>query len=252
MSFKAGHGLGGPGFNGVRRGDDPHGFAGHGQEDGGLALPGQLVLVGGEGFGGDALAGEKGQVSQEDLLALDPGLDPQARHGLEILHPGQGQILRLSGVGDGLGQGVLRFFLQGRGLGQDCVGAPALPGVDVGHLGGAPGEGAGLVEDHGGEAVGPLQGFAAPEQDAQFGAPARAHHDRGGGGQPHGAGAGDDEHRHHADDGPAEGGRRPPEVPDQKGQGRQAHDHRARRSPPPGPPGARWGPCWSGPPPPAG
>ena len=121
------HGLGGLGLNGIRGGDHPHRFSRHGQEDRGLALPGQLVLVSGEGFGGDALAGEKGQVSQEGLLALDKGLDPQARYGLKAIHPGQGQILGLSGVGDGLGQGVLRFLFQGCGVGQDCINAPALP-----------------------------------------------------------------------------------------------------------------------------
>ena len=180
----------------------------------------------GEGFGGDLLLGHKGEIPQQHFLARHPGLHPQPRQGLEFLHLGQNQVFHRGGVGHGFGQGVLRFGLQGRGQGQNLVGAPTLPGMEVGDLGRAPGEGAGLVEDHGGEAIGPLQGFAAPHQDAQFRAPAGAHHDRGGGGQPHGAGAGDDEHRHHADQGPGDGRGRAPEEPGQEGEGRQAHDHR--------------------------
>ena len=113
------HGLGRPGLDGVRRRDHPHGKARHGQEDGGLALPGQPVLVVGKFFGGDTLLAEKGQVPQERLLAVDFGLHPHPRYGLKVIHPGQGQILGLGGAGDGLGQGMLGFFLQGRGMGQD-------------------------------------------------------------------------------------------------------------------------------------
>ena len=173
ICFKAGHGLGGPGLQGVGRGDHPHGFAGHGQKDGGLALPGQLVLLGGEASEAMSFLGEKGQIAQEHFLALDPGLHPQPRHGLEVLHPGQGQVLAAAAWVTASARGCSDLASRAAAWARTCVGAPALPGVDVGHLGGAPGEGAGLVEDHGGEAVGPLQGLAAPHQDAQFGAPAR-------------------------------------------------------------------------------
>ena len=157
-----------------------------------------------------ALAGQKGQVAQEHLLALDPGLHPQARDGLKVLHRGRLRFLRRAAWVTASARGCSDLSSRAAAQVRTCPALQPLPGVEVRHLGAAPGEGAGLVEDHGGQAVGPLQGFAAPHQDAHLRPPARAHHDRGGGGQAHGAGAGDDEHRHHADEGPGEGRRRPP------------------------------------------
>ena len=57
MAFKAATVWAAPGLQGVGRGDHPHGFAGHGQKDGGFAFPGQLVLVAGEFLGGDIFSG---------------------------------------------------------------------------------------------------------------------------------------------------------------------------------------------------
>ena len=47
-----------------------------------------------------------------------PGLHPQPRQRLKILHPRQNQVFHRGGVGHGLGQGMLRFSLQRRGQGQ--------------------------------------------------------------------------------------------------------------------------------------
>ena len=59
--------------------------------------------------------------------------------------------------------------------------------------GSAVGDGAGLVQDDGGEPAGGLQCLAVADEDAELGGLAGADHDGGRGGQPQGAGAGDDE-----------------------------------------------------------
>ena len=59
----------------------------------------------------------------------------------------------------------------------------------------APGDGAGLVEDDGGEPPRLLERLAVADQDAELGGAAGADHDRGRRGQAEGAGAGDDQHR---------------------------------------------------------
>ncbi len=75
-ALQRGHGLGGLGLDGIRGGDHPHGFTGDGQEDGGFALPGQLVLVGGEGFRATPLPARKvrfpRRVSWPSIVASTP------------------------------------------------------------------------------------------------------------------------------------------------------------------------------------
>ena len=70
------------------------------------------------------------------------------------------------------------------------------------------GQRAGLVEDHDRDVGRPLQRVAALDQDAQLGAAAGGHHDRGRHGEPHRARAGDDEHRDAGGEGPARRRRR--------------------------------------------
>ena len=65
-------------------------------------------------------------------------------------------------------------------------------GDDVGDLGLAPGEGAGLVHDDGVDPGGGLQGGGVLEQHTALRAQASTHHDRGRGGQAERVGAGDD------------------------------------------------------------
>ena len=68
-------------------------------------------------------------------------------------------------------------------------------GDDIGHLGFAFGDGAGLIQDHGIQEMSSLQAFGAFDEDAVFRTLAGAHHDGNGGGQPQRTGAGDDQHR---------------------------------------------------------
>ena len=63
----------------------------------------------------------------------------------------------------------------------------------IGEGGLAAGDGAGFVEDDGGEFVGGFECEAAFYEDAVLCAAAGANHDGGGRGEAHGAGAGDDE-----------------------------------------------------------
>ena len=85
------------------------------------------------------------------------------------------------------------------------------------HLGGAEGQGAGLVKGHLGDGGQPLQGVALPHQKAVPGGVADGGHDGGGSGQHQGAGA-----EYH------QNGHRPDDLPgDQPGQGGggQGDDH---------------------------
>ena len=64
----------------------------------------------------------------------------------------------------------------------------------------AAGDGAGFIEQDGGQGGGALQCFAAAEEDAGFGAASAADHDGGRRCQAQSAGASDDEHGDHIED----------------------------------------------------
>ena len=72
-------------------------------------------------------------------------------------------------------------------------GRPAGRRHDLGHGRPAEGQRAGLVEDHGVDLVGDLEGLAAADEDAGLGAASGPDHDRRRRGQPEGARTGDDD-----------------------------------------------------------
>src|ERR1039457_4252468 len=119
------------------------------------------------------------------VAALSPvsrtGLSPRARR----LAPGGG--------GDAGGDRVLGGLLARAGVAEQvgAVDAGDRLGGGDGHLAG--GDRAGLVEDHGVDPAGGLEGLVALDEDAELGAAAGRHHQGGRGSEAEGAGAGDDQ-----------------------------------------------------------
>ncbi len=105
------------------------------------------------------------------------------------------------------------------------LGQPALARHEVGDGGLAARDRAGLVEDDGGDLVGPFQRLAAPDQDAVLGPLPGADHDRGRRGQPERAGAGDDQHRDEGLQRQGEARVRPEDEPGREGE-RREDEHR--------------------------
>ncbi len=119
----------------------------------------------------------------------------KVRRLLQLLDPPPSRL------DDGLRQGMFGTLLQGARQAQQLPLGNSGRGHDVGDHGPSRRHGARLVEDHGGQPVGLLEGAGVLEKDARFGTPARPDHDGGGRGQAHGTGAGDDQDGHHADQG---------------------------------------------------
>ena len=96
----------------------------------------------------------------------------------------------------GIGQRMFTGLLDRCGVTQHRVARPrrAWEHFDGDHPRPALGDRAGLVEQHHVDLLAPLDGLAAPDQDAQLCATPGAHHDRRRHGEAHGTGAGDDEH----------------------------------------------------------
>ena len=122
------------------------------------------------------------------------------------------------------GQGMLAAALQAAGQAQqvgflDAGGRGQLAEAQL-----AGGQGAGLVEDHGGDALGTLQGLGVLDQDAVTRRHPGTGHEGGGGGQSQGTGAGDDQHRYGREQTGLQGvaAQQPAEQGDQG----QAHHHR--------------------------
>ena len=166
----------------------------------------------------DAALGHEALVAQQHLPAVDARLDAPAGDGLEALQaqerPAPAPRRRARSPPPAGARSPSR---RRRPAAAASSPVPCRPGHDVGDHRAALGDGAGLVQHDGLDAVGLLQGRAALDQDAVLRALAGADHDGRGGGQPQGAGAGDDEHR--GEDGQAEHhalpadqpGRRPPQ-----------------------------------------
>ena len=100
-------------------------------------------------------------------------------------------------TGDRGSHGVLAARLGGGDQGEQLVLVDrSTPGDDkVGEAGPTTGDGAGLVEHHGGDPAGGLERFAVADEDPELGGLPGADHDRGRGREPEGAGAGDDQDR---------------------------------------------------------
>ena len=128
----------------------------------------------------------------------------------------------VGGAQDGGGDGVLGLGFNGGGKAHDCVAVKAVCGVNGGDLGPAFGQGAGFVEGHGLDGGQRLKRVAFAEKDAHLRGAACADHDGCGGGEAHCAGAGDDQDGHSGDQGVGQG--RAKDQPDDRGQGRKAHD----------------------------
>ena len=113
------------------------------------------------------------------------------------------------GGDDGPGERVLAVGLDAAGEAQHVVLAQP---VGAGHAGdhvGAPGEGAGLVEQHGVDRAHPLEREPVLDQDPGLGRHRRRQRDHQRDGEPEGVGAGDDQHGDRADDGVVDVAERP-------------------------------------------
>ena len=123
----------------------------------------------------------------------DEGGDAVARDRVEVDGRCQLEAGVAGGSDDGFGDRVLAADLGGGDQGQELVGVPAVVRDDGCDGRAAVGDGAGLVEDDGGEPVRGLERFAVADEDAELGGAAGADHDGGRGGQAECAGAGDDQ-----------------------------------------------------------
>ncbi|OPY15211.1 MAG: hypothetical protein A4E69_00742 [Syntrophus sp. PtaB.Bin138] len=136
-----------------------------------------------------------------------------------------GQPLRSSSNDDGLGQGVFRpGFKRNRRL-ENPFRHSSLRGQDIRHLRLSPGQGACLVEDHGGQPISLFQAFSSLDQDAVLRPQPRAHHDRRGCGQTQRAGTGDDQDGNKIQEGAAEDRFRDEKEPHDKSQQRYRNDN---------------------------
>src|ERR671915_165092 len=115
----------------------------------------------------------------------------------DVLEPVGGHRVGAGLVGptdDRRGQWMLRASLDRRDQPQQLRLGHPVGTDDVGDLGFALGEGAGLVQHHRVDPGCGLDGDGVLEQDPPLGAEAGPDHDRGRGGQPEGVGAGDHDH----------------------------------------------------------
>ena len=177
------------------------------------------------------------------LRLVDVAVMPCPGWAAKSVAGAQGQAAVAGGGHDGLADRVLASDLGGGDEGQQLVGVVAGEGVDVLEGGPAVGDGAGLVQDDGGEPAGGLQSCAVADEDAELGGLAGSDHDGGRGGQAQGAGAGDDEDGDSGADGQHQpvGARAERHPADEGGQGGE-QDARARTRRRPGRRVAAWGP----------
>ena len=114
----------------------------------------------------DALALHELAVAKRDALAHDRALDTVTRNRREALDLGKLDAVGLRTSDDGLGQRVLGVALKRRGQREHAGRVVSLGKLDVGHLGRAVRERAGLVEDDRRDLVRVLERLAVLDQDA--------------------------------------------------------------------------------------
>ena len=216
------HSSGRFGPDGVRHGDEAQELAVGGKVQGGLALGGQGLSLVGPGLIQDTLLPEEAGLTTQDGSAIHHALDSVAGEGGEVRCHRQGQSFGL--CQNGLGQGVFTLGLQRSRQGEEFCFRDPLCGDQVGDRGFPPGDRAGLVQDHGLDLAGGLQGGGRLEEDAVLGTHTAAHHDGHGGGQPQRAGAGDHQDADGTSNGIAEGLAQG--QPDEAGGQSDDQDHR--------------------------
>jgi hypothetical protein len=144
-----------------------------------------------------ALAGGVVGAGDGEVGAVDAGVDAAADGGVEGVGFADGEVPGIGGAHDGSGDGVFGAALGGGGEGEELVGVAAVEGVDLGELGSAVGEGAGLVQGDGAEPAELLEVDAALDEHAvaagashggDVGDRDRDHQRTGRGGDEHGRG----------------------------------------------------------------
>ena len=194
------HRLGAGGLYGIRRRDQAGYCLFIGKIKNGLALAGQLLRPEDGIQQADALLLHQLTVARKPAATFQYCFDAPAGNGAECLRLRQGQALFLCGPDYRLGQRVLRTALHGRRKPQKLLRATAQRD-EIGDLGRALGDGAGLVQHHGVHQVSGLQGLAGFDQDAVFCAFPRPHHDGSGCCQAQCAGTGNHQDRNADGDG---------------------------------------------------
>ena len=127
----------------------------------------------------DALAGHQLAVAEGDALAHDRAFDTVSRDRREALDRRQVDAVVLGAGDDRLGQRVLGVALERRRQREHPGCVVTVDEHDVGDLGLAVGQRAGLVEDDRRDLVGGLERVTGLDEDAVLGASAGADHDRG-------------------------------------------------------------------------
>jgi len=155
-------------------------------------------------------------ITQEDPVAVDAGLDALAGNGVELGDFCEGDASFSSPVDDGLPQRVFRAPFRRCGQPEQFSLLHSF-GHHVGHGRSPLGESACFVQDDCLYFVGCLQGFGTTDEDAVLCSFARSDHDGRGRRQTQGTGTGDDEHGHEVQQGVGQGRRRPEKVPDEAG-----------------------------------
>ncbi len=170
-------------------------------------------------------------------MAVDDALDAEPFSVGEAFGDDELDSLGAGAVGDGLGDGVLAGVFDRCGDAEHLVRVLVVgrDDVDEGHAPG--GDGAGLVEHDGVDALGGLEHLGTLDQDAELRASSRADHERGGGGETEGAGAGDDQHCDSGGEGGGRAVRRGGGEPEpERGEGQRDHDGHEDRGYPVGEP----------------
>ena len=164
-------GLGGILFQGVCYGYYPCGHTVYGCEHGGLSVLGEGLELRRQGRRG----GCRGPASRPGYRRRRCAHhtkcpNPLARLHFEVRGLGEGETTVYGGGSNGTGHGVFGGALGGGGQGKDLIIGEIRDGIDVceGRL--AKGEGTGLVEDDGVDAVGGLQGLGGADEDSELGA----------------------------------------------------------------------------------
>ena len=189
---KVGNGFGAGRFFDVGYGDDADDFLVVSKEERRLAVVGQGIEAGRDGFGVDMGFVHEARVAGIIGLAVDDGLDAAAEEGLEIAGCPAGQLM-VAGIGrNSFGQGMFAAFFQGSSDG-DEVFFRAFQGKNIRDFRTAFGNGTGLVHDDRVDGMGRFQGFAGFDEDTVFSPFASADHDGDWRSQAQGARAGDDQ-----------------------------------------------------------
>ena len=111
-------------------------------------------------------------------------MDAAADRGVERVGFADGEVSGVGGAHDGSGDGVFGATLGGGGESEELIGVAAVEGVDLGELGSAVGEGAGLVQGDGAEPAELFEVDAALDEHAVAA------------GSPHGGDVGDRDRDH--------------------------------------------------------